>query len=166
MLTLRLKKKSDGSSALTFLRADGSTTWQRQLAAHAAFFPYHDLTHYVVESELGLREAFCGLVAAGWDFEDFGAPWRRGQLPADGLFAEALVGILDTDRAMALHVGGPASAEGVNAQLAEFYRSRDLPLPALVVSEEALGRIRARLRALFAEWDALAPGDALEVVFG
>src|SRR2546430_9090725 len=52
-LLIRIKKKSDGSAALSCLRADGSVTWQRQNGQQGRFFPLHDLTHYAVETVLG-----------------------------------------------------------------------------------------------------------------
>ena len=52
----------------------------------------HDLVHYSVESVLGFRDAFFGLVAQGWDFKDFARPWPRGQLPAEAVLAEGFVG--------------------------------------------------------------------------
>ncbi len=63
-LILILKKKSDGGSAFTLARADGTSTWQRQ-ERHAAFFAHHDLVHYAVETECAVVGAFYGLVAAG-----------------------------------------------------------------------------------------------------
>ncbi|HEY5060709.1 MAG TPA: hypothetical protein VII52_04185, partial [Gemmatimonadaceae bacterium] len=70
-LIIRIKKKSDGSAALSCIRADGTTTWQQQNGKLGRFFPLHDLTHYAVESVLGFRNAFYGLVASGWDLADF-----------------------------------------------------------------------------------------------
>ena len=83
MLAFLLKKQADGRSALTLERADGTRTWQRQ-DRHAAFFAAHDLTHLAVETTLGLREAFLGRVAQGWDFDDFLPPYPRGatRMPA------------------------------------------------------------------------------------
>lgn len=43
---IRFTKRTDGGARLNCVRADGSTTWQRQDDKHAAFFPLHDLTHY------------------------------------------------------------------------------------------------------------------------
>ena len=57
-LLIRIKKKTDGSAALSCTRADGTTTWQRQDGQLGAFFPLHDLTHYAVETVLGLPRAF------------------------------------------------------------------------------------------------------------
>ena len=108
-LLIRIKKKSDGSAALSCLRADGSVTWQRQNGQQARFFPLHDLTHYAVETVLGHTRGFYGLVAEGWDLTDFGSPWPRGPLPPEALVSEFIVGFLDRERGAGV-VGPPSIA--------------------------------------------------------
>lgn len=163
MLTLRFKKRSDGGSALTLLRADGTSVWQRQ-ERHARFFATHDLTHFAVETGLGLRHAFYGLVAEGWAFEDFGAPWPRGPLPDEALLAETVVGLLDLDRAQRAFGSPPLTAADLNAQLALKHATegRQPPRP---VSEDELHRVVTRRGELIAAWEALAPGETLELRF-
>lgn len=51
-MRVHIKKGRDGRPTLTCIRADGSRTWSR---VHP-FFPLHDLTHYAVESVLGLNQ--------------------------------------------------------------------------------------------------------------
>src|SRR5207244_10961202 len=97
-LLIRIKKKSDGSAALSCLRADGSVTWQRQNGQQGRFFPLHDLTHYAVETVLGYAPGFYGLVAEGWDLSDFGNPCPRGPLPPQALVPEFIVGFLYQER--------------------------------------------------------------------
>src|SRR5689334_5107407 len=94
-LVIRIKKKTDGSAALTCTRADGSVTWQRQDGQLGQFFPLHDLTHLAVEQTLGFARAFYGLLAEGWDMSDFGRPERRGMLPEEAFLAELIVGFFD-----------------------------------------------------------------------
>lgn len=94
-LLIRLKRSTDGTAALSCMRADGTVTWQRQTAALSGFFPPHDLTHYAVESTLGYRHGFFGLVADGWDISDFAAPWPRGRLPVEALEVEMAVGVVE-----------------------------------------------------------------------
>ena len=57
-LRIQLTKRGDGDVVLRCIRADGSATWQRHRGRHAGFFPLHDLTHYVVETELRSRRGF------------------------------------------------------------------------------------------------------------
>jgi hypothetical protein len=159
-ITVRIKKQADGRTALTCTRADGTTTWQRQEGASAAFFPHHDLTHYAVESALGLREGFYGLVAAGWDLSDFGSPWPRGRIPAQATIGEVIVGFFDLER----RIGERATADALNTRLAEYCAENALP-PQRRYTDEDLDRVRKKRAELFAMWDAVKPGDALEIPF-
>ena len=164
MLTIRLAKHTDGDVTLTCVRPDGSMTWKRQRGGHAAFFPRHDLTHYAVETVLGHRRGFYGLVASGWNLTDFGAPWPRGPLPSDMDPAELLVGLLDAERASA--DGRPAWTAAVfNRNAADFYAARGFDALPPVIDDVQLAAIRARLAELFARWDALPLDGSLELQF-
>ena len=98
-LTIRMKKHAGGAASLTCVRADGTSTWQTPKGAQGHFFAQHDLTHYAVETALGCRRGFYGLLADGWNITDFGAPWPRGPMPANALAPELIVGFLDAERA-------------------------------------------------------------------
>ena len=160
-LTIRIKKNADGSAALTCTRADGSVTWQRQLGAQGRFFPRHDLTHFAVESTLGHRRGFYGLVAEGWDITDFGAPWPRGRIPDDADPSELIVGFLDMERAS----GERWSTADFNDKAATYYREHAPGAAPPVLTDDDLVRIRQRRAELFAQWDSVAPGHALELTF-
>ncbi|MBA3852795.1 MAG: hypothetical protein C0503_00180 [Gemmatimonas sp.] len=162
MLTLLLKKHSDGRTAFTLERADGSRTWQRQ-ERHAAFFAAHDLTHYALETITGLRHAFYGLVAQGWDFDDFLPPYPRGPLGAEALWAETLVGLLDVERGTTAPGDTMMSAEEFNAQLSAKLADAGLTAPR-ALEEVTLRAIRMRRDALIAEWEALPRGETLRLV--
>ena len=161
LLTIRFKKNRDGTAAFSCTRADGTVTWQRHQAAHARFFPRHDLTHYAVEMVLGHRRGFYGLVAEGWDLEDFGTPWPRGPIPADADPSELIVGFLDAERAS----GREWSAMEMNEQAAQYYATHAPSGAPPVLTEEQLDRIRGRMRALFEQLDSVAPGETLELIF-
>jgi hypothetical protein len=82
-LNIRLKRHPDGSASITCTRADGSITWQRQSGKHGVVFPPHDITHYAVETALGYRDGFFGLLSRGWSMEDIASPWPRGEIPRE-----------------------------------------------------------------------------------
>jgi hypothetical protein len=65
-MVIRIKKGKDGSGALSCERADGSIVYQRQNAKQARIFVRHDLAHFAVETVLGHRKSFYGLIAAGF----------------------------------------------------------------------------------------------------
>lgn len=159
-LLIKITKRTDGAAALRCIRTDGSATWQRHQGGQAAFFPLHDLTHYAVESELGFRCGFYGLIAAGWDIEDTSGKGAKGPIPTEAVTVEHIVGLLDLERA-----GGTEwTAAELNEQAAGFATDRGWPAPRLL-TDAGLAGVRRRLGELFALWAALAPGATLEISF-
>lgn len=161
MLTLQFKKRGDGGAALTLVRRDGSRTWQRQ-DRHAAFFAFHDLTHYAVESVLGVTRGFYGLVAEGWDFDDFGSDARRGELPPEALWVEELVGLLD----IVADTDAPGTRR-LNADELTRVLAERLPAGASsrAIGEQELLRIRSYRDALLARYAAVPAGDTFVLAF-
>ena len=155
-LDIRLTMRDPATYVISCRRPDGTVTWQKQLGGKASFFPLHDLTHYAVETVLGYRSGFYGLVAQGWNVTDFGAPWPRGRLPADADPAEFIVGFLDAERASR----DQWSAEELNDKL----RLHGVP-DSRFVTEAQLQAIRALRGELFERWRAVVPGAALELTF-
>jgi hypothetical protein len=160
-LRIQLTRRADGSTVLRCTRADGSVTWQRQDARHAAFFAFHDLRHFAVETVLGVRHAFYGLIADGWDIADTTGKGTRGPLPAEALVVEQLVGLLDRERA-----GGaaPMSAADVGAQLAAVAGPQRMDGWRAPTDAE-LAAVRARAESLHEAWAALGPDGTLELAF-
>ena len=152
-LQIELKKISAERSSLTCRRPDGSVTWSR---VHS-FFPLHDLTHFAVESELGLQQGFFGLIAAGWDLADFMQPGVAARLPVEGLLAENLVGTVE-------RLGDDLSEAEFSAALTDSLTAQSLP-PFRALAAAELARIRARRAALLAQWRALPAGETLRLEF-
>lgn len=159
-MKVEISKRADGTVVLKFRRRDGTEDWQKQDGPQAAFFPLHDLTHYSVESELGIRDAFYGLVAAGWSIEDTTGKGTRGRLPDNALFVENVVGTLDSERAS----GSRWTAEEFNENTARFAAQGGRPAPRALTDEE-LARIRKRRAELFTAWQELPRGRTLELTF-
>ncbi len=160
-LTIRIKKKTDGNAALSCVRADGTTTWQRQEGSLGVFFPLHDLTHYSVETVLGFRRAFYGLVAEGWDLSSFAAPGTKDRLTEEAGLAEVIVGFFDVERA----TGVVGSADDFNWKIQSYWENNKLPAIAFRMTDSALAGIRALRSVLFAKWHALPPGETMTLVF-
>lgn len=160
-LTIRLTRKHDGAVVFDLRRNDGTSTWQKRSGPTARFFAVHDLTHYAVETELGFRRAFYGLVAEGWDLSDFGHPWPRGPLPDEALPAEVIVGCFDRARATRELL----SAEDCNSAAASYFTNAGRSSP-VAVTDDDLARVRTRLSELVWQWNALPDGDTMELEFG
>lgn len=161
-LSVHLSKRADGSVVLRCVRADGSPTWQRHDGRHAHFFPFHDLTHFAVETVLGIRQGFYGLLAEGWDIAETEGKSARGGLPNEALLAEQIVGLLDRER-----VGGasPMPAIEFNGYLRRLVASENLAQP-LELSDAQLDAVRRRVNELHDQWSALPPGETLMLQFG
>jgi len=151
MMTVEIAKCADGRSVLRCVHADGSVTWQKQ-DRHAAFFAIHDLTHFAVESTLGYRDGFFGLIAQGWNIDDTTGTGARGRLPYEAIEVEHLVGLLNTELAS----GTTMTAEELNGAS---------PIPTRL-TEEQLQRVRARCSELFWQWHSLPPGGTLALQWG
>jgi hypothetical protein len=67
-MLIRIKKIDDGV-VMACLRDGHEAEVQR--TRHGGFFALHDLLHYSVETVLGFDQAFLGLMASGWSFENF-----------------------------------------------------------------------------------------------
>lgn len=158
MLLIQITKRSDGGGVLRCIRTDGSVTWQKQESRHAAFFALHDLTHFAVESTLGFKRGFFGLVAEGWEIEETTGKRARGPLPDEAKQVEYIVGSLDSERA----AGAIWTAEDFNQQAAIHAKSAGTAQPRRLTDEE-LARVRARTAELFGEWRSVEPGKTLEL---
>jgi hypothetical protein len=88
MSRLHIRFKKGATPILECIRQDGTRTWQK---SQLGMVP-HDLAHYVVESQLGFTKGFYGLLADGWDIEDFEKPRseRPQQLLPKNLSVEAI----------------------------------------------------------------------------
>jgi hypothetical protein len=148
MLQIEIVKRPDGVGVLRCTREDGSVTWQKQ-ARHAAHFALHDLTHYAVEIALGYRRGFFGLIAEGWEIEDTTGNGARGELPAEALEVERIVGLFDAERASG-----------------ELWSTDDFNKVAPRKLTESEVQSARQLRAeLFTRWSQVLPGGVLKLTF-
>ncbi len=119
------------------------------------------MTHFAVETALGIQNGFFGLLAQGWDMEDL-PPARapRLSLPKEAIEVEALVGTFDAERACSqIWI-----AAEFNEYAATSASNSDRPAPRQL-SEDDLARVRALRSELFEKWRAVAPGSALQLQF-
>jgi hypothetical protein len=155
-MQVQIKKGRDSRPTLVCIRADGTRTWSQ---VHP-FFPLHDLTHLAVERALGFRQGFFGLVESGWSIETFAEPSARKRMPAQALWAENIVGLLDLERGMQRRL----PADELNRALTDSLTQQHVP-PFRKLNEKELAQVRALRAELDARWMALPPGETLEVSF-
>ena len=165
-LTIRLKRHPDHTASLTCIRRDGSSTWQRQRGKLGAVFPPHDLTHYAVEQTLGFCHGFYGLIADGWDIDDFAKPWPKGAIPVEAQEVELIVGFFDTERLSMHHLTSEGYREHVERYLASrASKKRDALGAVRTLTDAELERVRVCRAELFERWWNVMPGEVLELPF-
>ena len=125
----------------------------------------HDLAHYTVETELKFKNAFFGLLAFGWNIEDFEKPkasrpsalWPQN-LPEEAIITEHVVNIVLT---------GLQPASGKKAlfyALKSILKENKLDCPKALTLEN-FGKIQDRLTNLIHQWQSLKDGEFLELAF-
>jgi hypothetical protein len=157
-LRVQFTRRTDGSVVLRCTRKDGSVTWQHH-EKHASFFSFHDLRHFAVETTLGLRCGFYGLVADGWDIADTGGKGARGKLSPASILVEHIVGLFERELS-----GGarPLSAVEFSAQL-EATLGIDSNRPQF--TDAQLTRVRNRTEELHREWTGVPANSTLDLAF-
>src|SRR5262245_30578485 len=155
-MKIQFSRGKDKKDVLSIVRSDGSRSWQHQQPG----IPAHDLTHYAVESELGLRDAFFGLVAKGWDITRLTDRDVRSMLPLEGLWAEFVVGLIQTERL----ASEPLSADEFNDMLTKELRNRGLVYDRRITEDE-LFRIRRTFMDIYSSWRLLKPSESITLEF-
>lgn len=148
MLQIEISKQLDGTGVLRCIRKDGSVTWQKQ-TKHAAHFAVHDLTHLAVETVLGYRRGFFGLIAEGWDVDDTSGKGKRGVLTVEAIEVEKIVGLFDSER---------ASSVLWSAKEFNTFAPRSL-------TDAEIQKVRALRSALLRQWSTITPGQKLKLKF-
>jgi hypothetical protein len=111
----------------------------------------HDLVHFALESEAGLREAFYGSVARGADYDT--EPWTD-----EGRDVEGVVGPLQGA------LKGEVDAEAFVTRLRATQQSIGSTAPPWL-TPELIARVLERLRQLQGQWRATPFGETLELSF-
>jgi hypothetical protein len=159
-LTFQLKKRNDGSAQLTLIREDGSVT-TGPVGSADGYFPIHDLTHLVIEQALGLSEGFLGLIASGWEINDFGVKGAAKLLPPEAFLAEGAAGELSRQIVMRQ----PSNAADFLWVL-EVKSKGPLPLrDDRPLTDDLLNAMRDRIAAEWQRWKELPPKGTLELTF-
>lgn len=160
LVTIEIEKRADGSSLLRCTRGDGSVTWQKTKSRHGAYFPLHDLIHYAVETVLGIRSGFFGLVEQGWDIEETTGKGAKGPLPPEATTMELIVGLLTSESAS----DQEWSATEFSEQAAVYAASRGADVD-LDLTDSQLRALRSEVLRLHELWGAVPTDASLRLEF-
>ena len=157
-MVIRFKKGKNQSKhkpdTLTCIREDGSITWTH---LHRGFV-HHDFAHYVVETTLGFKNAFFGLVAKGYNIPDFSESeaQRPFEIPEEAMDTEPIVALLQADF--------PNTPYPQDANSNGLFREHSATLP-IDITDEQLEGMRQKLRILLRRWRDLHPGASMTLQF-
>lgn len=156
-MVIRFTKRKDKTYTLACLRDNGSSTWSTY--PPSSNFAQHDLVHFAVETTLGYRDAFYGLLAGGRDIPSFGerdqTTGKSPTVPLQAAQTEFIVSLLQAEL-YDQEINGDFMAT-----LALACGNLEVP----VITAEQLDQIRRRIRALLKDWADLPAGGSLEFTF-
>ncbi len=157
-MRLHLTKVSNSHHRFAYMRRDGTG---EAIELETRNFLLHDLIHFAVESEAGLKNSFYGLLARGETYTALSAADIASGAHPGGveiLLTERIVG------AFTSLAKGSASAEQTIAGARHLLAANDEPMPPWLDVAFA-ERVAERFRRLQGQWKATAFGGAMELTF-
>jgi hypothetical protein len=155
-MLIRLTRLTNERHRLEVVRDDG-THEARELETRGAL--PHDLVHYAVETEAGLRSSFYGRLARGETYEAL-ATEPSGD--AEAMQTEAVVASIQGLTKKDAWSG--ADPEGVARSIAAGFRSLGAEPPTWLTGD-LIARVRERLRRIQGQWRATTFHETLELEF-
>jgi hypothetical protein len=155
-MRIAFRRIDDRRHTLEVTRADGGT---ESVECETRSYLVHDLLHYAVESEAGLRGGFWGNLAAGKTLAQMNDRTGLGMADAAGEMGaiEQIVG--------ALHGATKGrSARDVVAGVRRFNESIGVSTPSWL-TEAFVERVQDRMHQLQGQWRATPRGGRMELSF-
>lgn len=152
VLRIRLTRLSNDRHRLEAIRPNGEV---EMLELETRSGLVHDLVHFALESEAGLKNSFYGQLARGVGYDSMAS---SGPDTPEGVKTEMVVGVLQ----------GPIKGEVDPAAFVENLRTIWASLgrepPDWLTPDVIAGAVR-RFRAIYGRWRATPFGETLELEF-
>jgi hypothetical protein len=153
-MQIRISKKTDRNS-LCCIRVDGSYT----RSDTGPSLPHHDLEHFVVESALGLKNGFYGMVSQRYSIQQLSDKDVIKKLGQESWQAEIVT------RALQSFSGGACTADQFAALVATELNQTGEELQH-DLSPQAAEKMKADFLKLLNTWQEIPDGESLELSFG
>ena len=154
-LTLRFTRVSPTRHRFEYRRADGTG---EAIEMETRSLLFHDLLHYAVESEAGLKGSFYGILGKIGGYEELsvaGGAALGGEIAIIERVVGALAGALQQD---------DLDAEAFAAQAAEYLDIYEERAPRWF-TPAFIAAVRERMRQLMGRWMAAPFGETMELEF-
>jgi hypothetical protein len=153
VLTLRFTRLSPAHHRFEYRRADGSG---EVLELETRSFLVHDLLHYAVESEAGLRGSFYGLLDRIGGYAELSV--SVGGLGGEAQLTEMIVGPLTST------LDSELDADALISAISGYFDDMDLRPPRWF-TPAFVAAVRERMRRLEGQWKATPFGEAMVLTF-
>jgi hypothetical protein len=150
-LTIRLRRLSPTHHEFAYVREDGSG---EAVKLETKSLLLHDLIHFAVETEAGLRQSFYGKLAAGRSLAEVAGETLAGEAAVTERAVGAMTGALKTGAPGERIVAGFLSLGEALGEAAPDWFTADF-----------VGRVRERMRRLEGEWRATPFGGTMSLTF-
>jgi len=152
-LILRFTRTSPTHHRFEYVRADGSG---EALELETRAFLIHDLLHFAVESEAGLRGSFYGLLdrVGGYAELSVSAGGLGGEVQLTEMIVGPLSAALDGEIDLDAFVGG----------VSRYFEDMDLRPPSWF-TPGFVAAVRERMRQLIGQWKATPFGETMALTF-
>jgi hypothetical protein len=154
-LTLRFTRVSPTHHRFEYRRQDGSG---EAIEMETQSFLFHDLLHYAVESEAGLRGSFYGILGRIGGYEELsvaGGAALGGEIAITERVVGALAGALQDE---------DLDAEAFVVQVTEYLDIYEERAPRWF-KPAFIAAVRERMRQLLGRWKATPFGETMELEF-
>ena len=154
-LVLRFTRVSPTSHRFEYRRPDGTG---EAIEMETRSFLFHDLLHYAVESEAGLKGSFYGILGKIGGYEELsvaGGAALGGEIAITERVVGALTGALQQE---------DLDAEAFVAQVTEYLEIFEERAPRWF-TPAFIAAVRERMRQLTGRWKATPFGETMELGF-
>jgi hypothetical protein len=154
-LTLRFTRVSPTHHRFDYRRPDGSG---EAIEMETRSFLFHDLLHYAVESEAGLRGSFYGILGKIGGYEELSVAGGAA-LGGEIAITERVVGALASAQQ-----DEDLDAEDFVAQVTEYLDVYEERAPRWF-TPAFIAAVRERMRQMMGRWKATPSGETMELQF-
>jgi hypothetical protein len=155
-MLIRISKHTGKPNVIKYIRDDGTETWMQT----DDFFVRHDLSHFALETVLGYKTAFNGMINSGMDIKDFENREKRRAMKVtdEAGYAENMANLF-------LGEVVQGNFEDFNAVQQQTLAYTNDGIPPIDLADEKIQAVRKYFRQLLAEWELLPSGQTMELVF-
>ncbi|MFZ9213620.1 MAG: hypothetical protein ACO21S_00455 [Sediminibacterium sp.] len=155
-MKIQIKKRSNSKHVISYLRDGLETYWIEA----DNFLVLHDLCHFAIETTLGYKKSFWGLIASGINPNVFENKEKRDalELSNEAWYSEHLTNLLLIEFTQGLF-------DNINEMLEQSLMQQNPSISVIKISSTELTAIRSLFYKLIDNWNSVKDGNYLSLDF-